>query len=119
MLPKVSNKKNLENYNPKVRIRTKEVLLVRRYEFLKICEVLDKLKTELFIFLKSKFETVEFKSYGALHITTKNPLSPIIRLILAYLMNIIPPLRTFFGTRNRKVNFCCLKKIKNLHNGLN
>lgn len=73
---------------------------------------LDKLKTELFFYLRGKFEKVEFKSYGALHITKKNPLNPIIRLILAYLMDIVPPLRTFFGTRNRKVYFCCLKKNK-------
>ena len=49
MLPKASNKKNLENYDPKVRIRTKEELLVRRYEFLKICEVLDKLNIRYFL----------------------------------------------------------------------
>ena len=42
-------KKNLHKYDPKVRIRTKEELLVRKQEFLKICEILDKLNIKYFL----------------------------------------------------------------------
>lgn len=43
------NKKNSENYDPKVRIRTKEELEVRKHEFLKMCDVLDKLNIRYFL----------------------------------------------------------------------
>ena len=41
--------KNLESNDPKVRIRTKEELQIRRYELLKICEILDKLNIRYFL----------------------------------------------------------------------
>ena len=41
--------KNLKSNEPKVRIRTKEELQIRRYEFLKICEILDKLNIRYFL----------------------------------------------------------------------
>ncbi len=42
-------KKNLYNFDNKVRIRTKEELQIRKYEFLKICSILDKLKIKYFL----------------------------------------------------------------------
>ena len=40
---------NKENLDKKVRIRTKEELEVRKIEFLKICELLDRLKIRYFL----------------------------------------------------------------------
>jgi hypothetical protein len=45
----MTNKKNLIENDPKVRIRTKEELKVRRNEFLKICDILDKLNIRYFL----------------------------------------------------------------------
>jgi hypothetical protein len=42
-------KKNLNYFDNKVRIRTKEELQIRKYEFLKICSILDKLKIKYFL----------------------------------------------------------------------
>ena len=42
-------KKNFKNNDPKVRIRTKEELQVRRNELLKICDILDKLNIRYFL----------------------------------------------------------------------
>ncbi len=44
----MSEKKNNENFN-KVRDRTSQELQVRKYEFLKICKILDDLKIEYFL----------------------------------------------------------------------
>lgn len=49
MLNKFFNKNDLESNDPKVRVRTKEELQVRRYELLKICEILDKLNIRYFL----------------------------------------------------------------------
>ena len=68
------------------------------------------LKYKLSNYLIDKFEFVDANFYGALHETKKKSLNPILRLTLAYVMNFIPPLRTLFGFRKRKLYFCCLKK---------
>ena len=70
----------------------------------------EKLKYKLSSYFNGKFESVDAYFYGALHETKKNSLNPIFRLFLAYLMNFIPPLRTFFGFKKRKLYFCCFKK---------
>ena len=43
------NKKNLAVHENKIRVRTKEELQIRKYEFLKICEILDKLDINYFL----------------------------------------------------------------------
>ena len=43
------NKNNLTDYENKVRVRTKEELQIRKYEFLKICEILNKLNIKYFL----------------------------------------------------------------------
>ena len=43
------NKNNLADHENKVRIRTKEELQIRKYEFLKICEILNKLNINYFL----------------------------------------------------------------------
>ena len=37
------NRKNLDKYDSKIRIRTTKELEIRKHEFLKICYILDKL----------------------------------------------------------------------------
>ena len=49
MTNNAKDKKNLGENDPKVRIRTKEELNVRRQEFLKICKILDKLDIKYFL----------------------------------------------------------------------
>ena len=68
------------------------------------------LKYKLSNYLIDKFEFVDANFYGALHETKKKSLNPILRLTLAYVMNFIPPLRTLFGFRKRKLYFCFKKK---------
>ncbi len=67
-------------------------------------------KKNLLSYFDGKFESVEAKFYGALHVTKKKSMNPLIRLFLAYIMDLFPPFRTFFGLRKRKLYFCCLKK---------
>ena len=43
------NKKNLAVHKNKIRVRTKEELQIRKYEFLKICELLNKLDINYFL----------------------------------------------------------------------
>ena len=43
------NKKNLAVHENKIRVRTKEELQIRKYEFLKICEILNKLDINYFL----------------------------------------------------------------------
>ena len=43
------NKNNLADHENKVRIRTKEELQIRKHEFLKICEILNKLNINYFL----------------------------------------------------------------------
>ena len=60
------------------------------------------MEKELSSFFENKFETVNYKFYGAMHKTwQKKPVPGFIRFILAYLMHIFPPLRTFFGLKKR------------------
>ena len=61
-------------------------------------------------FLKDKFESVNFKSYGAMHITKEKKSPGIIRFFLAYLMHVFPPLRTLFGFKKKILYYCCKNK---------
>ena len=61
-------------------------------------------------FLKDKFESVNFKSYGAMHITKEKKSPGFIRFFLAYLMHVFPPLRTLFGFKKIVLYYCCKNK---------
>jgi len=43
------NRKNLDKYDSKIRIRTTKELEIRKHEFLKICYILDKLDIKYFL----------------------------------------------------------------------
>lgn len=61
--------------------------------------------------LNGKFEEIKVKPYGAMHITGKRPLPGPVNLMLAYLMDIFPPLRTFFGLKRTTIYYCCKNKL--------
>ncbi len=71
------------------------------------------IEKQLSSFFEKKFESVNFKYYGALHKTWKNPMpgSGLIRFLLAYLMHLLPPLRTFFGFKKERLYYCCKNKL--------
>ena len=73
----------------------------------------NEIEKEIEIFLKGKFKYTNIKSYGALHKTAQkfsiqSSFKPIIffnffnRILIAYLMNLLPPLRTFFGLKKKR-----------------
>ena len=72
---------------------------------------LNNLENQIKEILNQKFKSIEIRTYGAFHITHKNPTHRFNRLILAYLMNFFLPLRTFFGFKKRKIYFACKNKI--------
>lgn len=83
---------------------------------------ISKIENEINIFLKDKFKSIEVKSYGALHRTAEKKKSQFsfnqyvyfnafLRIILAYIMDIFPPLRTFFGFKKKKIYVVCRKKL--------
>ena len=61
-------------------------------------------------FLKDKFELVNFKYYGAMHITKEKKSPGFIRFFLAYLMHVFPPLRTMFGLEKKILYYYCKNK---------
>ena len=69
------------------------------------------MEKELSSFFENKFETVNYKFYGAMHKTWKKPVPGFIRFMLAYLMHIFPPLRTFFGLKKERLYYCCRNKL--------
>ncbi len=69
------------------------------------------MEKELSSFFENKFETVNYKFYGAMHKTWQKPVPGFIRFILAYLMHIFPPLRTFFGLKKERLYYCCRNKL--------
>jgi len=72
---------------------------------------INEVEKQLSHFFDKKFKSVDCKFYGALHITPKKPIFGFIRFILAYLMHILPPLRTFFGLKKERLYYCCHKKL--------
>ena len=83
---------------------------------------LNQIEKEINILLKKKFKSMKIRSYGALHKTKQKSLQGssfnlvnfyhiFNRIILAYLMHILPPLRTFFGFKKNKIYVVCKKKI--------
>ncbi len=74
---------------------------------------INNLEKQLSSFFEKKFESVNFKYYGAFHKTWKKPIrgSGIIRFVVAYLMHIFPPLRTFFGLKKERLYYCCRNKL--------
>ena len=69
------------------------------------------MEKELSSFFENKFETVNYKFYGAMHKTWQKPVPGFVRFILAYLMHIFPPLRTFFGLKKERLYYCCRNKL--------
>ena len=72
---------------------------------------IDDIEKELSLFFENKFETVNCKFYGAMHKTWQKPVPGFIRFILAYLMHMFPPLRTFFGLKKNRLYYCCRNKL--------
>jgi hypothetical protein len=72
---------------------------------------IDGIEQELSTFFDKKFEKVNFKFYGALHKTWKRPLPGLLRLILAYLMHLLPFLRTMFGLKKERLYYFCNNKL--------
>ena len=60
------------------------------------------MEKELSSFFENKFETVNYKFYGAMHKTWQKPVPGFIRFILAYLMHIFPPLKNIFWFEKRE-----------------
>ena len=71
---------------------------------------IDEMERNLSTFFSTKFENVKLKSYGALH-KTRLPMPGFIKFILAYLMHFIPPLRTFFGFKKKRLYYYCQNKL--------
>tara|TARA_B100000900_G_scaffold90825_1_gene74145 strand:- start:777 stop:1433 length:657 start_codon:yes stop_codon:yes gene_type:complete len=70
------------------------------------------IEEDLKIFFKNKFQTIEIRPYGAFKVTSKKPYHFSLRFLIAFLMDIFPPLRTFFGLKkNNLYYFCKNKKI--------
>lgn len=72
---------------------------------------LKKLTKQINEFLNGKFESINFKNYGAFHKTSKNQAHPIMILLLAYLMKFFIPLRSLFGLKKKKIIFICRNKL--------
>ena len=68
------------------------------------------IENKLKIFFEGKFEKVQSKFYGTLHSSSHLYVHPYLRFFLAYVMHIIPPLRTFFGLEKKKIYFFCKNK---------
>ena len=69
------------------------------------------IEKEINIFFKKKFKSIQSKSYGALHKTYQKPIPGFARLGLAYIMHLLPPLRTLFGSKKDKLYYCCKGKL--------
>ena len=72
---------------------------------------IDKIEKKISTFFDKKFETVNFKLYGAFHNTWKKPLPGLARFILAYLMYSLPFLRTMFGLKKERLYYFCNNKL--------
>jgi hypothetical protein len=72
---------------------------------------LNLISNKLKIFFEGKFESVQSKFYGNLHSSSHLYIHPYLRFFLAYMMHIIPPLRTLFGLKKKKLYFFCKNKI--------
>ena len=70
-----------------------------------------KIEKELKQYFNGKFETINIKYYGALNKTSSNPNYHFSKFLVAILMNIFPPLRTFFGLQKNNIYFNCYKKL--------
>lgn len=69
------------------------------------------MENELSLMLRGKFKRIDSKFYGFLLQPFQRPILRPVLLILAYLMNIFPPLRTLFGLKKEKLYFCCQSKL--------
>lgn len=72
---------------------------------------IDRIEKELSTFFDKKFKKVNFKFYGALHTTWRKPLPGLLRFILAYLMHLLPFLRTMFGLKKERLYYFCSNKL--------
>ncbi len=72
---------------------------------------LNEMENKLSTMLKGKFKHIDMQFYGFLHQSFQLPLPRPIIFILAYLMNLLPPLRTFFGLKKDKLYYCCQGKL--------
>ena len=72
---------------------------------------LNVMENKLSLMLKGKFKYIDRQFYGFLHESFKRPIPRPVILILAYLMNMLSPLRTLFGLKKDKLYFCCQGKL--------
>jgi len=72
---------------------------------------LDLMENKLSLLLKGKFKYIDNQFYGFLHRSHNKSLPRPIVFCLAYLMNMLPPLRTLFGLKKDKLYYCCQGKI--------
>ena len=68
------------------------------------------MEKELSSFFENKFETVNYKFYGAMHKRVNQclDLSVLSSLSNAYISN---SLRTFFGLKKERLYYCCRNKL--------
>ncbi len=69
------------------------------------------MENELSLMLRGKFKRIDSKFYGFLFQPFQISIPRPVLLILAYLMNIFPLLRTLFGLKKEKLYFCCQSKL--------
>ena len=68
---------------------------------------LKSIEDELKIFLKDKFKIIKVRPYGAFNNTSKKPPHHYLRFLMAFLMDVFPPLRTFFGFQKNNLYYFC------------
>jgi len=72
---------------------------------------LNEMENKLSLMLKGKFKHIDRQFYGFLHKSFKKPIPRPVIYILAYLMNMLPPLRTLFGLKKDKLYYFCQGKL--------
>ena len=70
----------------------------------------DHIKIEVGKLLEKKFENIDIKYYGAFHFSP-TWMPGFLRLVIAYVMNFVPPIRTLFNLKRERIYFCCKNKI--------
>ena len=72
---------------------------------------LDEIDNRLSLLLGGKFKYINNQFYGFLHQANQRPIPRPVLFCLAYLMNMLPPLRTLFGLQKDKLYYCCRGKL--------
>ena len=72
---------------------------------------LNKIEKQISEFYIKKLVKIKSKMYGALHDSNSRKIHPILRILIAYVMHIIPPIRTLFGLKRKKLYFIFKNKI--------